>query len=291
MFSRKREVREGNSEIRPISLLRRVVDALPLLLVFLIVVLLYVETAYGLVSEMVGEDNIVAALTDALFPDENEDDEAAGDYPYGELFNADIPLLDFYTPTVMYWEPAIEKWSEDYRLNPNLLAIIIQIESCGNPYVASEAAAQGLFQVTPPNFWEYKLGGNQLDPEVSAEVGMRVFRDCLRWSRDRNFDGINESNYNVGLAFACYNAGTQPILSCYEQDIASCRPSWDIQAQYYYRWGSGIWNDARQGRQNSETLEEWVLADSGVLCNRAREVQERFDPLEAWQRHYAAIES
>ena len=40
-----------------------------------------------------------------------------------------ISLL--FTPEVQYWGEEILAWSETYQLDPNLVATVMQIESCG----------------------------------------------------------------------------------------------------------------------------------------------------------------
>ena len=52
-------------------------------------------------------------------------------------------------------------------LDPDIIATIIQIESCGNPAARSTAGAQGLFQVMPFHFEETnvnKLTNPAFDP-------------------------------------------------------------------------------------------------------------------------------
>src|SRR5262245_60640765 len=57
-----------------------------------------------------------------------------------------------FTPEVQYWTPRILVWAARYGVDPNMLATVIQIESCGDPTVGSSAGAQGLFQVMPFHF-------------------------------------------------------------------------------------------------------------------------------------------
>ena len=70
----------------------------------------------------------------------------------------------------------ILRWAETYDLDPNLLATVMQIESCGHPTVSSHAGAQGLFQVMPMHFASDE---DQLDPNTNAMRGASVLNSCL----------------------------------------------------------------------------------------------------------------
>ncbi|MBI1856315.1 MAG: transglycosylase SLT domain-containing protein [Chloroflexi bacterium] len=52
-----------------------------------------------------------------------------------------------------YWAAAISRWANASNLDPNLVAVVMQIESCGNPSARSSAGAMGLFQVMPFHFF------------------------------------------------------------------------------------------------------------------------------------------
>lgn len=159
------------------------------------------------------------------------------------------PLIaPFYTQEVQHWAPQISKWSTEYDVNPNLIATLMQIESCGYPGAESVVGAQGLFQVMPMNFSADTT--NMTDPETNAEAGITVIRDCLRYA-----DG------DVGLAMACYNGG--PSL------ISRDRFSWPEESQKYYIWGTGIYNDAVRGMDKSDTLNNWLQSGGVYLCRKA----------------------
>ena len=52
-----------------------------------------------------------------------------------------------FAPGVRHWSTQIRKWAKEYDLPPNLVATVMQIESCGNPLAQSPDGAAGLFQV------------------------------------------------------------------------------------------------------------------------------------------------
>ncbi len=109
-------------------------------------------------------------------------------------------LTAIFTAEVLHWQTQILDWSTTYGIDPNLIATIMQIKSCGSPGAASGAGAQGLFQVMPSNFAPSVSANAMLDPATNAQTGLGVLRDCLRWA-----------NNDVGQALACYNGGPSLI--------------------------------------------------------------------------------
>ena len=152
-----------------------------------------------------------------------------------------------FTSTVEYWDNRLSRWGSQYSLDPNLLATVMQIESCGDSNVSSNAGAQGLFQVMP---FHFAAGENQLDPDTNAMRGASFLNECLGWA-----------NGDSGLAMACYNGGPSVI----GQPFAS----WLPETQRYYTWGTTIYADARQNKSSSDALTRWLDAGGVNLCRRA----------------------
>lgn len=175
---------------------------------------------------------------------------------HGGIVNGEAELSPIYTSQVLYWEDDILRWSRERNLNPNLVATIMQIESCGDPYVSSNAGAQGLFQVMP---FHFANGENQIDPETNAQRGLNHLIDCLNWT-----------NYDVGVTFACYNGGPSVIGLPQSQ--------WYEESRYYFRWGTGIYNDALEGLEDSPAVEEWLNAGGNILCGQAGQTQALLQP-------------
>ena len=48
-----------------------------------------------------------------------------------------------FQPEVQYWSAAIQVWASAAGLDPNLVATVMQIESCGDPRARSRAGAMG----------------------------------------------------------------------------------------------------------------------------------------------------
>jgi soluble lytic murein transglycosylase-like protein len=164
-----------------------------------------------------------------------------------DLFAQPSNIAPLFTDEVAYWSDEIGRWSQEYSLDPNLLATVMQIESCGHPTVSSYAGAQGLFQVMP---FHFATGENQLDPETNAKRGASFLQQCIGWA-----------NGDAGRALACYNGGPSVL----QRDFAT----WSDQTRRYYVWGTGIYGDAVKNNASSFTLNEWLTAGGSHLCDSA----------------------
>jgi soluble lytic murein transglycosylase-like protein len=93
------------------------------------------------------------------------------------------------------YNPIIDKYSDLYRLDPDLVRSVIQTESGFNPRAVSRKGARGLMQLMPGT--AARLGvRNSFDPEDNIEAGTRHLRTLLD-----TFDN------NLVLSLAAYNAG------------------------------------------------------------------------------------
>lgn len=159
-------------------------------------------------------------------------------------------LSPVFTSQVLRWEPHILAWSASHGVtDPNLTAIIMQIESCGDPTAISGAGAQGLFQVMP---FHFEAGEDSLDPNTNAKRGLNYFVERLA-----------QTNGDIGRAFAGYNGGHVAAGSSWSQ--------WANETQRYYTWSTGIYNDIQAGLTQSPTVTEWLAAGGQSLCNQAEQ--------------------
>ncbi len=154
-----------------------------------------------------------------------------------------------FSPEVQRWSGDISRWSSQYGIDPNLMATVMQIESCGHPSISSSAGAQGLFQVMPFHFASHET---MTDPDTNAMRSAGVLNDCLQRS-----DG------DIMNALACYNGGPS--------QIGRSTDNWPAETQRYVVWGIGIYTDA-QANADSATLDTWLNAGGAGLCNAARNV-------------------
>ncbi len=157
-------------------------------------------------------------------------------------------LAPFFTPEVRYWEKDILVWSQTHQLDANLIATVMQIESCGDPFARSPAGASGLFQVMP---YHFAAGENPFDVSTNAMRGLSYLRRALE-----------RSGGDVRLALAIYNGGPARL----EQE----ERWWPAETQRYVYWGSGIYEDARSGAESSPRLQEWLERGGYGLCLQAR---------------------
>jgi soluble lytic murein transglycosylase-like protein len=156
-------------------------------------------------------------------------------------------LPGLFTQEVLAWEDEILLWSEQYQLNPNLVATVMQIESCGYLLAESPSGARGLFQVMP---YHFQAGEDPFDPDTNALRGLRYLRQS------------KEAGKNNRLALAGYNGGIQGAQR--SPDL------WPKETSRYVYWGLGIYKDAQAGLDHSPRLEEWLNAGGRSLCQKAR---------------------
>lgn len=152
-----------------------------------------------------------------------------------------------FTPEVRYWEESILSWAERYGLDPDIVAIIMQIESCGDPQAISVAGAQGLFQVMP---FHFDAGEDPTNPDTNARRGLNYFVERLA-----------QTNGDVGRAFAGYNGGHVAAASSWD--------NWAYETQRYYIWSTSILGDIDRGDTVSPTLERWLSVGGASLCRQA----------------------
>ncbi|MBU2610273.1 MAG: transglycosylase SLT domain-containing protein [Chloroflexi bacterium] len=162
-------------------------------------------------------------------------------------------LAPLFTPEVHYWAAEIQIWAAEAGLDQNLVATVMQIESCGNPLARSSAGAMGLFQVMHFHFYETD---NPYDPDTNAVRGMAYLKRSL-----------DTAGGDFRLALAGYNGGISVI--------SRAESTWAAETQRYVYWGSGIYQDAvttndTNGANESPRLQEWLEAGGISLCKQAR---------------------
>jgi len=166
--------------------------------------------------------------------------------PAGSAAAEDL-IAPLFSPEIQQWASAIGRWADAHGLDPNAVATIMQIESCGDPRAVSSAGARGLFQVMP---FHFAAGEDPFDPNTNARRGLAYFAGRLQ-----------QTSGDVGRAFAGYNGGQRAAASSWEQ--------WPAETQRYYVWSTGIYEDARNGLAASPTLEAWLEAGGASLCRQA----------------------
>ncbi|MEN8172946.1 MAG: lytic transglycosylase domain-containing protein, partial [Chloroflexota bacterium] len=159
-------------------------------------------------------------------------------------------IAPFFTPEVQRWGEKITIWSQRWGMDPNLIATVMQIESCGNPKALSGAGAMGLFQVMP---YHFAVDDDPFKPVTNAERGLNYLKNALD-TRDGDYR----------LAFAGYNGG---INGAKQPENA-----WPAETQRYVYWGTGIYEEAKKGASSSRRLNEWLSNGGASLCAQAAQV-------------------
>jgi hypothetical protein len=158
-----------------------------------------------------------------------------------------VELSPIFTPEVQYWSEHIRTWAAKSGLDPNLIATVMQIESCGDPRARSQVGAMGLFQVMPYHFDDRD---DPYNPETNAERGLAYLKKSLA-----------QADGEARLALAGYNGGIGVI--------GRAEGTWPAETIRYAYWGSGIYQDASQGRIQSPRLDEWLAHGGASLCRQA----------------------
>ena len=153
-------------------------------------------------------------------------------------------ISPIFRPAVQYWSGSITAWAASAGLDPNLVATVMQIESCGDPRALSRAGAMGLFQVMP---YHFAAGDDPYNPDTNAARGLAYLKRSLA-----------AANGNARLALAGYNGGIGVI--------GSPESTWTSETRHYALVGSGIYADASSGMTISPRLEAWGGAG---LCPQA----------------------
>ncbi|MDK1045343.1 MAG: lytic transglycosylase domain-containing protein [Anaerolineales bacterium] len=177
--------------------------------------------------------------------------QASADSNPPSLTTFSLVIPGAFTDEVSFWAPDILRWSLEYELPPALVATVMQIESCGNPSVRSNAGAAGLFQVMP---YHFGVGENPFEPETNAFRGLSYLSRSLELAEG-----------DLALALAGYNGGHGQIS----------RPPnlWPAETQRYVRWGTEILTDVQQGTLPSPGINSWLQAGGASLCRRAAVAQ------------------
>ncbi|RMF48749.1 MAG: hypothetical protein D6755_03285 [Anaerolineae bacterium] len=157
-------------------------------------------------------------------------------------------LAPLFTEEVQYWRQDIQRWARQWNMDPNLIATVMQIESCGNPRARSRAGAMGLFQVMP---YHFQAGEDPFAPEINAQRGLAYLHRALE-----------AFSHDARLALAGYNGGIG--------GVSRGEANWAAETVRYAYWGSGIYDDARAGKKKSPRLNEWLQAGGASLCQQAR---------------------
>jgi soluble lytic murein transglycosylase-like protein len=181
------------------------------------------------------------------FPSSSSVPDPEEAFRQSEMLSNPGSISPVFTPQVLLWSTEISHWAVEFDLDPNLIAVVMQIESCGHPRIHSPAGAQGLFQVMPFHFTQ---GEDPLDPQTNARRGLLYLARSL-----------DLSNGQIDLALAGYNGG---------HGVINRDPNtWAPETHRYVHWGTGILEDISKGELRSTQLDAWLAAGGANLCRQA----------------------
>ncbi len=150
---------------------------------------------------------------------------------------------------IQYWADSISSWAAASQLDPNLVATIMQIESCGDPRARSSAGAMGLFQVMPFHFYAID---DPYNPDTNAARGLAYLVKSLA-----------TGGGNARLAMAGYNGGIGVI--------GRGEWAWSAQTKRYVQYGAPMYEDAKNGIDPSPALNDWYENYGVSLCRQAHQ--------------------
>lgn len=180
--------------------------------------------------------------------------------------------ISWLPPTVQKWQGPIEESGRRYGIDPELLAIIMTVESGGYAKAKSEAGAVGLMQVMPPTAQDIarrhlkapRPSYDLEDPRTNIEFGA-AYLDFLR-------DEFGEARHGpdwdttVELVAAGYNGGPGTAGALYRGEGLR-----DIEPVTYSRDVYNMWRERDAPR--SPTYERWLERGGASLVKKAKAEQ------------------
>ncbi len=154
--------------------------------------------------------------------------------------DVDIPWLP---GTIAPWKDLLVEAGRKHNVDPDLLAIIVLVESGGNPNAVSRSGAVGLMQLMPSTAAGVaaQLGTAGFsremlyDPAVNIDFGASYLAQQLR-----AFGLSNDPDWqqSVALAAAAYNGGPGHVTQHLTRGVPLVS-----EAARYQRWVAGQWRE------------------------------------------------
>jgi soluble lytic murein transglycosylase-like protein len=171
--------------------------------------------------------------------------------------------------TVKQYEPIIDEMAKKYKLDPNLIAIIITMESGGYAKAQSEAGAQGLMQITPPTAKDIaakflkqpRTQYDLFDSKTNIEFGT-AYLSYLRNEFGSPKQGPDWTA-TVELVAAGYNGGPGAA-----NNLEQGKGLVDTQPVIYSRDAFNMWRERHSSK--SPTFDRWVERGGSDLLAAAK---------------------
>jgi hypothetical protein len=182
---------------------------------------------------------------------------------------ADHITSSWIPQTVKRWESPIDQMASKYKIDSNLVAITMTMESGGDPKASSSAGAKGLMQITDVTakdiagkFLKQPASNYNLsDPATNIEFGTAY----LAYLRDTFGDWKQGPSWNstVELVAAGYNGGPGAANRIYKGEGLT-----DTQTVVYSRDAFNMWRERFQ--KNSPTYDRWLERGGQKLIDAAK---------------------
>ena len=175
--------------------------------------------------------------------------------------------------TVKHWDKPINEMAKKYDIDPNLIAILMTMESGGDAKAKSEAGAIGLMQVTPLTAKD--IAAKHLkkpvtkydltDPNTNIEFGVAY----LAWLRDEFGTQQQGPDFTrtVELISAGYNGGTGTANALEQGEGLR-----DTQPVIYSRDAFNMYRE--RVSKTSPTFDRWKERGGTILLDAAKKSQE-----------------
>lgn len=177
-------------------------------------------------------------------------------------------------PTVRHYERDIEEMAERYDIDANLVAIIMTMESGGNPKAKSEVGAQGLMQIMPTTgkdiatkyVKEPRDNYDLYDPRTNIEFGT-AYLALLRDEYGISQYGPDHTR-SVELIATAYNAGFGAANALEQGEGLR-----DTQPVIYSRDAFNMWRE--RVSDTSPTFDRWKERGGTALLDAAAAEQKK----------------
>lgn len=180
--------------------------------------------------------------------------------------------IQWIPDSVRRWEGLINEMGKKYNIDPNLIAIIVTIESGGHSKAESAAGAKGLMQVTGRTggdiaakfLTEPRKDYDLMDPRTNIEFGT-AYLAYLRNEFGTAKQGP-EWIATAELVAAGYNGGPGTANA-----LEKGQGLRDTQPVIYSRDAFNMWRERHSHK--SPTFERWVERGGSVLLDAARHAE------------------
>lgn len=169
--------------------------------------------------------------------------------------------------SVTRWDTLIASAAERHAVDPALVAIVVLVESGGNPMAVSPAGATGLMQVMPLTAGDIARNRGLGPFDVARLRDPAVCVDFGTWylSKQLLAFGISDDpdwQTSVERAAAAYNGGPGTAGQWLR---GGALPG---ETAAYVRWVGGMWRE--RGEPTSPTYNAWLAAGGAALVDQAR---------------------